>query len=178
MTAAYSTGGLPRHSKSGRHDRFPEPSRGSWCSDARDDPITGLIAWPGFFAELPTLLELSLSSGTAVGLAIGNVDNLKEYVEGVKAVDAQSFGHLAGNALMGRLGTIARNWLWHHGPSPACLATFGGDEIVLVAETSSRNSFYDDVARLRDQVCDGLPRSVSFGWVRHRAARHSDPGPR
>lgn len=42
---------------------------------------------------------------------------------------------MAGNALMGRLGTIARHWLWSAGAGIACLATFGGDEIVLIAQT-------------------------------------------
>jgi hypothetical protein len=72
-----------------RHDRFPPPTVGGWCSDARDDPLTGLVASPGFFARLPGLVERSLTASRPVGLAIGDVDNLKDYVEGVKAVDAQ-----------------------------------------------------------------------------------------
>lgn len=160
MTAPRRPHGPDRDS---RQDRFPPPHAGEWCAEARDDPITGLIAWPGFFASLPGIVEQTLTEGRPVGLAIGDVDNLKEYVEGVKAVDAQSFGHLAGNALMGRLGVLARLWLWTDGPSRACLATFGGDEIVLLAETSSTDGFISGVVALRDQLCRGLPRTVSFG---------------
>jgi GGDEF domain-containing protein len=163
MTRPEPPEGSPASQPADRHDRFPPPSTGGWCSDARDDPITGLIAWPGFFAQLPGLVEQSLTAGRAVGLAIGDVDNLKDYVEGVRAVDAQSFGHLAGNALMCRLGTIARHWLWTDGPAIACLATFGGDEIVLLAETDSQAAFLEQVAGLRDHLCRVLPRTVSFG---------------
>lgn len=57
------------------------------------------------------------------------MDNLKDYVEGTKAVDAQSFGHLAGNAFLGRLGTLARKWLWgfEHRDALSCLLHLGED---------------------------------------------------
>ncbi|MFD7161549.1 diguanylate cyclase domain-containing protein [Kribbella sp. NPDC059898] len=146
-----------------RHDRFPPPTVGGWCDDARDDPITGLVAWPGFFARLPALIADAIGQGDSVGLAIGDVDHLKDYVEGAKAVDAQSFGHLAGNAFMGRLGTLARNWLWRSSLERSCLATFGGDEIVLITATVAEQEFLTIVEGLRDQLCAGLPRTVSVG---------------
>ncbi|MBP2354609.1 GGDEF domain-containing protein [Kribbella aluminosa] len=146
-----------------RHDRFPPPTSGGWCEDARDDPITGLVAWPGFFTRLPGLIADAIGHGNSVGLAIGDVDNLKGYVEGTKAVDAQSFGHLAGNAFMGRLGTLARNWLWRTSLEHSCLATFGGDEIVLLATTTDGHPFLSHVEGLRNHLCAGLPRTVSFG---------------
>jgi GGDEF domain-containing protein len=163
MTRPEPPEGSPASQPADRHDRFPPPSVGGWCADARDDPIPGLVAWPGFFARLPGLVEESLTARRYVGLAIGDVDNLKDYVEGVKAVDAQSFGHLAGIALMGRLGTTARQWLWTDGPATVCLATFGGDEVVLLAETDSETAFLGEVTGLRDHLCRGLPRTVSFG---------------
>ncbi|MFI7068507.1 diguanylate cyclase domain-containing protein [Kribbella sp. NPDC050124] len=145
------------------HDRFPPATVGGWCDDARDDPITGLVAWPGFFTRLPRLIANAIGRGDSVGMAIGDVDNLKEYVEGAKAVDAQSFGHLAGNAFMGRLGTLARNWLWDSDATQACLATFGGDEIVFVSAATDETRFFSQVDGLRNQLCAGLPRTVSFG---------------
>jgi GGDEF domain-containing protein len=153
----------PAPAADARHDRFPPPTVGGWCEDARDDPITGLVAWPGFFTRLPGLIADAIGHGDTVGLAIGDVDNLKEYVEGTKAIDAQSFGHLAGNAFMGRLGTLARNWLWRSCVEHSCLATFGGDEIVLLATATDEHSFLTHVEGLRDQLCAGLPRTVSFG---------------
>lgn len=152
----------PANGRTDRHDRFPAPVLGGWCADARDDPITGLVAWPGFFLRLPGIVADTVTAERRLGIAIGDVDNLKKYVEGAKAVDAQSFGHMAGNALMGRLGTIARNWLWTEGPAIACLATFGGDEIVLIAQTASDDAFLAKVKALRDHLCAGLPRTVSF----------------
>ncbi|MEU4607418.1 GGDEF domain-containing protein [Kribbella sp. NPDC023972] len=153
-----------------RYDRFPGATRGGWCSEARDDPTTGLVAWPDFFACLPSILHLTLRGGVGVGLAIGDVDNLKSYVEGRRAVDAQSFGHLAGNAFMGRLGTISRGWLSAADLPLACLATFGGDEIVVVAATNDSAAFAHSVGELRDQLCAGLPRTVSFSTATIQAS--------
>ncbi|MPZ62119.1 MAG: diguanylate cyclase [Propionibacteriales bacterium] len=157
-TARTSSPGRPPE----RHDRFPPPFVGSWCAHARDDPITGLVAWPGFFAQLPRLMEEALRYGQCVGLAIGDVDDLKSYVEDMKARDAQSFGHLAGNAFMGRLGTIARNWLHADSVHEGCLATFGGDEVVLASVTKGGAAFLPQVHRLRDALRSALPRTVAF----------------
>lgn len=145
------------------HDRFPPAAVGNWTSNARDDPITGLVAWPGFYADLPRRLAAALTNGRFIGLAIGDVDHLKDYVEQVRAADAESFGHLAGNAVMTRLGTVARHWLWSDGPTDACLATFGGDEIILIAEVPDEPAFEIHVCELRTALCDTLPCTVSFG---------------
>lgn len=145
-----------------RDDRFPPSSQGWLRVHARDDPNTGLIAWPDFSGLLSGLVEDAVGSGRRLGLAIGDVDNLKEYVERAKAADAESFGHLAGNALMARLGTVSRNWMFERGPEHACLATFGGDEIVLLADSVDDAVFGDHVHDLRDTLCDVLPRTVSF----------------
>jgi hypothetical protein len=64
---------------------------------------------------------------------------------------------------MGRLGTLARNWLWNTSLQHSCLATFGGDEIVLISTTTDAHVFLTHVEGLRDQLCAGLPRTVSFG---------------
>ncbi|SDT48754.1 Diguanylate cyclase, GGDEF domain [Jiangella sp. DSM 45060] len=129
-----------------RHDRFPPPAQGRMSVAARDDPITGLVAWPAFHEALPGLLRRQLGDGRAVGLAIGDVDDLKTYVERVRSVDAGSFGHLAGNALMQQLGIVARAWLRESGPSDACLATFGGDEIVLLGLAADQRAFIEAVS--------------------------------
>jgi hypothetical protein len=85
-----------------RMDRFPPPSHGRWCPDARDDPTTGLVAWPGFFRRVPALLHQAPVGGTPVGRAIGDVDGMKDHVESLRGTDAGAFGHLAGNALVDR----------------------------------------------------------------------------
>jgi GGDEF domain-containing protein len=145
-----------------RVDRYPAPSAGRWCPDARDDPITGLIAWPGFYQRFPALLVDALRAGARVGFAIGDVDGLKEHVETIRSTDPESFGHLAGNALMRRLGNVARDWWLRTGIKQGCLATFGGDEIVLVAEIPHAPQFTRVVCDLRDRLRDTLPRPVSF----------------
>lgn len=152
----------PGRSSSAAEDRFPPASYGRLVLRARDDPITGMIAWPDFYDQLPGLLEQVIISGGSFGLAIGDVDNLKSYVEESKSVDPASFGHLAGNQLMNRLGFVARRWLGTSGPFDGCLATFGGDEVIMVAIVDDESSFLDSVTRLRDALCASLPRTVSF----------------
>lgn len=152
--------GEPR--RTDRHDRFPPPAQGRLSIEARDDPITGLIAWPAFHASLPGVLHDHLGRGRSIGLAIGDVDDLKAYVERIRSVDAGSFGHLAGNALMQQLGFVARAWLREAGPPDACLATFGGDEIVLLGLAGDQRTFFAAVNGLRDVLCESLPCTVSF----------------
>lgn len=152
------------------HDTDPQGRRvpaayGRWCEDERDDPVTGLVAWPGFHRRLPALLAQAVSAAQPVGLAIGDVDNLKTYVETVRAAEPRLFGHLAGNAFMSRLGVLARTWLRRLQLSQACLATFGGDEIILAAEVDNRSVFGTYVQELRDLLCAQLPCSVSFSYV-------------
>ncbi|WP_298325603.1 GGDEF domain-containing protein [Haloactinopolyspora sp.] len=158
-----------------RSRRFPPPDQGRLRVEARDDPITGLVAWTNFYPALPEMLATECRARRTVGLAIGDVDNLKAYVEDANSVDVESFGHLAGNALMRRLGTVARCWLHEAGPNHACMATFGGDELVLVAETGSGREFDDDVNSLRDALCTALPCTVSFSTA-VVTADHAPPG--
>lgn len=129
---------------------------------ARDDPISGLVAWPGFFARLPALLGEHLQTGRSVGLSIGQVEDLSGYVESMSAADSGSFGHLAGVELVTRLGVTAREWLLDDDLRHGCLATFGGGEIVFVAEARSEAEYVEHVGRLRAVLVDALPRSVSF----------------
>ncbi|HEU0287157.1 MAG TPA: hypothetical protein VFR22_08930 [Nocardioidaceae bacterium] len=145
-----------------RHEWFPPPSLGSWRMAARDDPISGLVAWPGFFARLPALLGEHLQTGRSVGLSIGQVEDLSGYVESMSAADSGSFGHLAGVELVTRLGVTAREWLLDDDLRHGCLATFGGGEIVFVAEARSEAEYVEHVGRLRAVLVDALPRSVSF----------------
>ncbi|HEY0486403.1 MAG TPA: GGDEF domain-containing protein [Mycobacteriales bacterium] len=163
--------GEARAAPDGGADRFPSPHAGRWCADERDDPITGLVAWPGFHRQLPALLSAALRAGVPVGFAIGDVDDLKDHVEGVRDADPESFGHLAGNALMRRLGEVAREWWSRTGVVEGCLATFGGDEIVLAAEVPDAERFRDLVTELRDRLAAALPRPVSFAATTVRPAQ-------
>lgn len=152
----------PNRRKPSADSRYPSPSRGRLRVDLPDDAITGLVAWPRFFDALPSLVARTIAANRAIGVAVGDVDNLKAHVERRNTIDAQSFGHLAGNAVMARLGAIARAWLWSTGPAHACLATFGGDEIVVVAEAPDQPTFSRQVGELRDASGACLPCTVSF----------------
>ena len=144
-----------------RFDRFPPASTGRWCPAARDDPITGLICWPDFRAAFPRLLGAALRNDRAVGLAIGDVDDLKAYVESARAGNPESYGHLAGNDLMSRLGGIARTWWRQANIEQGCVATFGGDEIVVAGEIPDAALWTGRIGDLRDQI-SFLPCSASF----------------
>lgn len=160
------------------------PIAGAWCVAARDDPITGLVAYPDFDDEFPGLLWQSLQAGHTVGLAVGDVDHLKEYVEAANAADPMSFGHLAGNAFMRQLGEVTATWFHRQAFGRGCASTFGGDEVILAARTAGLATFHGSVVSLARRLAAELPRTVSFalatlsptdvppvvpgpGWSRH-----------
>ncbi len=154
-------------SASERWDRFPPPHRGGWCASLRDDPITGLIAWPQFEHALPHLLRDAAQAGRTVGLAIGDCDEFKAFVERERAVDPRTWGHQVGNKVMADLGRLARCWLdrLDERIPAAALATFGGDEILVVADTTDGPPFRVLIAELRDLFRTFLPVTVSFAYA-------------
>lgn len=139
------------------------PSRGGWLRDARPDPITGLVAFPDFHRAFGHHVLAALDAGRAVGVAIGDVDHLKQHVENTNATDPESFGHLAGNGLMARLGQLCRTWFAEQRFPAGCVSTFGGDEVIIAAGVEHRDQFGPAVAVLRDRCRHRLPCTVSFG---------------
>jgi GGDEF domain-containing protein len=133
-----------------------------WCASARTDPITGLVAFPDFHRDFPRHLWKAVTGGETVGLAIGDVDNLKDYVETSKVSEGQSFGHLSGCVLMSHLGRIARSWFTEQEVTRGCVATFGGDEIIVALEVRSSEAFHGAVGQLQERLDTCLPRTVSF----------------
>lgn len=140
----------------------PFPLRGSWSSTSAPDPVTGLVGFPEFSACLPAFLVHQTTLGRSVGIAIGDVDHLKSYVEDTNATYQNSFGHLAGNAYMAALGRICSSW-FHASRFPAgCVSTFGGDEIIATAAVVDPHVFRAAISTLRDRCREQLPRPVSF----------------
>ncbi|MEV7778496.1 hypothetical protein [Kitasatospora sp. NPDC088351] len=133
-----------------------------WCTGSREDPLTGLVAFPDFHTSIPRALAGELEAGGMVALAIGDVDGLKEHVEQANATDAASFGHLAGNQVMARLGAATRDWFRDQPWQAACTATFGGDEVIIAAAVDAPAAFQQAVTDLRDRLADVLPTRVSF----------------
>jgi GGDEF domain-containing protein len=137
------------------------PQRG-WCVGAREDPLTGLLAFPDFHRTLPAFLVSSLEAGKLVALAIGDVDGLKDHVESTNSTDPASYGHLAGNAVMTTLGATTRQWFDEQPWAAGCVATFGGDEVIVAVCEDDPSRFLDAVQNLRDRLCLALPVTVSF----------------
>lgn len=152
------------------------PTRGGWMAGARPDPITGLVAFPDFHTAFgPRLLD-ALGAGLPVAVAIGDVDHLKQHVENANVTDPESFGHLAGNALMARLGQICSTWFRQQRFPAGCVSTFGGDEVIVAVTLQRREQFHTAVAALRDQCRRGLPCTVSFALTVVTAADLPDLG--
>jgi len=126
------------------------------------DPLTGLVAYPSFAEYLTEHLPALARYG--LHLAIGDVDDLREYVTLQRAENPTMFGHLAGNECMRRLGTITVDWAGRALSSwPFFLCgTFGGDEVIVAAAGCPYRSFLEEVACLQRAVTAGAPRTCSF----------------
>ncbi|WP_367140960.1 MULTISPECIES: hypothetical protein [Streptomyces] len=133
-----------------------------WCTGSREDAVTGLIAFPDFHSHIPRTLAATLADGGLVGLAIGDVDGLKDHVEKANATEAGCYGHLAGNKVMARLGAVTRTWFHTQPWEAGCAATFGGDEVIIIAVLDEAPAFHRAVTDLRDRLADALPVRVSF----------------
>lgn len=142
------------------------PIHGRWADEYVLDPITGLIAFPNFIDTLPSLILKLLNDHGSIGLAIGDVNNLKSYVETLNDENPWMFGHLAGNAFMSKLGTISLSFFKKIDYPWSCISTFGGDEIILACAGKSQIQFLQSVRNLSQELETNLPRSVSFaaGW--------------
>jgi len=66
------------------------------------DPLTGLVSYPSFEEHLTR--ELPRLARRELHLAIGDVDDLKEFVTARRDCDPMMFGHLAGNDCMRKVG--------------------------------------------------------------------------
>ncbi|MFI6350250.1 hypothetical protein [Streptomyces sp. NPDC050560] len=133
-----------------------------WCTGSREDAVTGLVAFPDFHSHIPRAIAAALTRGGLVGLAIGDVDGLKRHVEHANATDPDCYGHLAGNKVMAQLGAMTRSWFHQQPWTAGCAATFGGDEVIVIAELDGAPGFYRAVAELRDRLASELPVTVSF----------------
>jgi GGDEF domain-containing protein len=139
-----------------------QPPWRTWCADSREDAVTGLVAFPDFHKRIPAHATATLRGEGLVGLAIGDVDGLKSYVERVNATDPDCYGHLAGNKVMTRLGAVTRRWFHEQVWRSGCVATFGGDEVIVAAALDDAVDFYRSILLLSDRLADALPVPVSF----------------
>jgi GGDEF domain-containing protein len=127
------------------------------------DPLTGLVAYPSFaeclIGSLPTL-----STSTGLHLAIGDVDDLKEYVSQRRAEDPTMFGHLAGNQCMEAVGRATTAWS-HEALRTSTFAlcgTFGGDEVIVATAGVAYDRFVASIRDLAQAIDRAAPRTCSF----------------
>lgn len=138
------------------------------------DPLTGLIAYPSFEARLSGCISSLAAEG--VHLAIGDVDDLKEYVSQRRVSDPNHFGHLAGNACMRIVGEVTlrqSNKELEDWPFVLC-GTFGGDEVIVAASGRPYSQFVAFVRELAYRIRIEAPRPCSFAVATTRSQVISD----
>lgn len=130
------------------------------------DPVTGFLSFPSFFNALAKEFPFIFQKYGAIGVAIGDVDNLKSCFQSVDESNPWEFGHLAGNAFMAQLGKVGLSAFKKLEFPWGMLSTFGGDEIILVSAGKSLDHFHQSVESLHRSLAEQLPLSVSFaaGW--------------
>lgn len=125
------------------------------------DPLTRLVAYPSF--ERHMVAEMARIAPLGVHLAIGDVDDLSEYVSRSNETDPSHFGHLAGNECMTRVGEVTKSWAKGLDPwAFSICATFGGDEVIIAAAGGSPGAFSNAVESLRDGLMRDCPCPLSF----------------
>ncbi len=96
-------------------------------TQARTDALTGLANRPMLMADLRRRLRARPSRRTA--LALADLDGFKEYND--------TFGHVAGDALLRRLGIGLMSWVAGRGQA----YRLGGDEFCVVVELDEAHGF-------------------------------------
>lgn len=124
------------------------------------DPLTNLVAYPSFERYINKRFSHLVRSG--LHLAIGDVDDLKQYTMTCNSRDPTLFGHLAGNHCMGRVGSITSQWASTMGDLNLICATFGGDELVIAASGWSYEKFVTSIRDLADRLRRCAPRPCTF----------------
>ena len=149
----------------------------NWPRPQIVDPNTQLLSFCTLSRHIDGVFRNALKTNQGIGIAIGDVDGLKEYVEDVRSEDPMLFGHLAGNALMRDCGDIVLDWyvqevgrLEFGASDYACVATFGGDEVIYIQTTSNPEEFLKSSELLDATVSRdlNLPMTFSAAWF------HSD----
>jgi GGDEF domain-containing protein len=144
------------------------------------DPLTMLVAYPSFEEHLTRVLPRVANAG--LHLAIGDVDGLREYVTERRSADPASFGHLAGNDCMRRIGALTGEWARTHlavGWTFRICGTFGGDEVIVSAVGLPHERFVEAIALLCQQIRASAPRPCSFALgtlVAREVTEYQAPG--
>lgn len=120
---------------------------------SRTDALTGLPNRRSWDFELVRSVAASHATGTAVSIAMADIDHFKDYND--------AHGHLAGDEL---LATCARQWRANLDPA-IFLARYGGEEFALILS----GEFASDAAAQLDGMRRATPPPVtlSIGYADH-----------
>lgn len=143
-------------------------------SGMRVDPTTGLYAFADFLTALPQLAGLcadTVAGTCGVGIAVGDVDGLKSLIEARPDPETGLSGHLRGHFFMSSFGATVRDQVDRLGVAPVVMATFGGDEMLLIMPAPCPMTFELYLDTMRGALSERLPRTMSFAWT----WRHADP---
>lgn len=124
------------------------------------DPLTSLLSYKSFKTAAEYYLTLS---SKVVNLAIGDVDNLKNYVTSQNRREEKLFGHLAGNNCMEQIGRIVNHWSEELLKEKELLCgTFGGDEIIVWTIGCNSRDFNAAIIDLSTKIKENCPVTCSF----------------
>ena len=126
----------------------------------RRDPLTGLLNHGALVAHLATEVERAREAGTALGVALVDIDNFRALND--------NHGHRAGDEALIVVATELRRQL----PETIVMGRYGPDEFLLFARAEGVAEMEPAVARLRAALADHslqfdaterLPLTVSAG---------------
>lgn len=131
---------------------------------ADQDGLTGVGNRRLFDAALQQALQRARQFGQPLALLMCDLDHFKEYNDG--------HGHLAGDALLRRLGGLLRQ----QAREGSVVARYGGEEFVVIAPGCQLDQAAALAERLRRRVAEELPgTTASFGYAVFDPRRDQQP---
>lgn len=115
------------------------------------DQRTGLFNHSYFENLLDSEMKKSKTAGTALSLAMLDIDDFKKYND--------QFGHLKGDLLLGFLGTFLKN---ECEPAEVTASRFGGEEFTILMPGFDENKAQHFMNRLRKKLNDSYFEGVEI----------------
>ena len=126
----------------------------------RRDPLTGMLNHGALVAELTESLDRARTAGTAMGVALIDLDNFRLLND--------THGHAAGDSALLRLGSM----IDRHSPRATTTGRYGPDEFLVIAPAASIAALRPALEQLRHALSDEslqfeaserLPITISAG---------------
>jgi len=139
------------------------PLRGAWPRPIELDATSGGAAFGYFDQAFPGILSDNIDAGLSTYLCIGDVDNLKELIYRGDNINFIA-GHVIANRLIMKVGYICREYLGRAAIHSGCVASFGGDEIIL-AMSGLQSDLTSWLEEMQESVRLATTRTISFSCV-------------